>query len=127
MIMDGRGRVCHGGRARRGGCAWPAPPPTQRALPAGAVLPPPRARPSLLSRALASVLRQTCADLEVVVVDNNRASPAVRDSAQVAALLADPRVVVIKSAGANTAGAARNEGVAIARGEWITYLDDDDE
>jgi glycosyltransferase involved in cell wall biosynthesis len=96
-------------------------------MPAVSVILPTRDRPTLLARALGSVLRQTCTDLEVILVDNNVAAPPVRETAAVAALLADRRVIVVPSAGAGTAGAARNAGLAVARGDWITYLDDDDE
>lgn len=127
--MEARRPICHGGSARPRcrACTPSAGPLTQRPMPAVSVILPTRDRPALLARALSSVLRQTCRDLEVVLVDNNRASPPVRESVELSPLLTDPRVVVIKSVGASTAGAARNDGLAIARGEWITYLDDDDE
>jgi len=84
-------------------------------------------RPALVGRALASVLAQDGADFEVVLVDNNRMTPPVATQAALASLLADPRVRVVSAAAARTAGATRNVGLAEARGEWVTFLDDDDE
>lgn len=83
-------------------------------------------RPALWPRALDSVLRQTCADLEVLLVDSNRAAPPVRAQPEFAARRADARVVLVQGAHRPNASAARNLGLAAARGEWITYLDDDD-
>ncbi len=95
-------------------------------MPVVSVILPTRDRPALLSRALASVQRQTWSDLEIVLVDNNQ-GPAVRETPALADLLADPRVAVVPAPGARSAAAARNAGLAVARGDWITYLDDDDE
>jgi glycosyltransferase involved in cell wall biosynthesis len=67
------------------------------------------------------------ADCEVLLVDNNRTAGSVSAQPGLAALLADPRVRVIPAAAARTAGAARNAGLHAAEGEWVTFLDDDDE
>jgi glycosyltransferase involved in cell wall biosynthesis len=83
-------------------------------------------RPDLIGRALASVLAQTGPDFEVVVVDNNRLAAPVAAGGAPAALLADPRVRVIHDTVSRSAAQARNTGLGQARGEWITYLDDDD-
>ena len=84
-------------------------------------------RPDLWPRALASVLRQSWTDLEVVLVDSNRRTPPITAKPEWAALLSDPRVVLVARPHAPCAAAARNLGLAVARGEWVTYLDDDDE
>ena len=95
-------------------------------MPAISVILPTCDRSDLVGRALASVLRQTCADFEVILVDNNRRAPPVRENAALAPLLADPRVRVVRDAASTNACDARNTGLAAAGGEWITYLDDDD-
>jgi glycosyltransferase involved in cell wall biosynthesis len=87
-------------------------------------------RPHLLGRALASVLAQTWEDWELVVVDD------VGDEAT-RALVAeraerDPRFRYTASApsGGRSPGGpavARNAGIEVARGEYIAFLDDDDE
>lgn len=79
-----------------------------------------RNRPAGLRRAVASVLRQDEAEFEVVVVDDGSNPPGE--------LLDDPedRVRVIPTAQRGV-GAARQEGLAAARGEYVAYCDDDDE
>ena len=74
-------------------------------------------RPALLARALASVRAQTVAPLEVVIVDDRGGLDA--------AAVGDARV--LRNDRAPGASGARNCGAAGARGEWIAFLDDDDE
>lgn len=83
-------------------------------------------RPHLLPRAVASVRAQTEADFELLVIDNNRTTAALVGTDGAGPWSADPRVRLIRAAEAESAAAARNAGLAAARGEWVTYLDDDD-
>ncbi|MDB4473825.1 glycosyltransferase [Opitutaceae bacterium] len=84
-------------------------------------------RPDMLPRALASVLAQGDVDLEVVVVDCNRETGPVEANPAMGALLKDSRVrVVVAPHGSANASEARNTGLDEARGEWVSYLDDDD-
>ncbi len=83
-------------------------------------------RGHLLPRAVASVLAQTEPDFELLLVDNNRREPPLATQPAAAAWLADPRVQVVQPGMRRNAATARNAGLAAARGEWITYLDDDD-
>lgn len=92
------------------------------------VVTPTRNRPGPLARALASAATQelpsNCA-LEVVVVDNSadaNAKPLVEDFAASSAVPVRYR----HHARPGVAG-ARNVGVAAAGGEWIAFLDDDEE
>ena len=80
-------------------------------------------RPHLVVRAITSVLRQTMADLEVIVAIDG---PNAETSAVLAAIT-DPRLRMVQHATGAGAGAARNLGAAHATGEWIAFLDDDDE
>ncbi len=85
-------------------------------------------RPKLLVRALGSVLQQTDVDFEVILVDSNHDCDPVKDNPLVADLLADPRVVLVRpEPRPYSAATARNAGLALVRGEWVSYLDDDDE
>src|SRR6266481_2753275 len=80
-------------------------------------------RPKLLLRAIDSVLRQTHQEIEVIVVVDRpdlETVPVVR-------AVNDPRVQLIVNAQRTTAAGARNVGVDHAKGEWIAFLDDDDE
>lgn len=83
-------------------------------------------RPALLPRAVASVRAQTEADFELLVIDNNRREPPVGAGPAAAAWRDDPRVRVIRPDSMRNAAVARNAGLAAARGEWVSYLDDDD-
>lgn len=76
-----------------------------------------------LAEALQSVLGQSIASLEVVVVDDG----STDDSAAIAADLAagDGRVRVVRQPNAGL-GAARNAGVRHARGAFLTFCDGDD-
>ncbi|MEO8603187.1 MAG: glycosyltransferase family A protein [bacterium] len=79
-------------------------------------------RPAPLQRALAAVRAQTLAPLEIIVVDDAPSPEAAVPGDAVAAparLIANPR--------ARRPSAARNAGAALAGGEWLAFLDDDDE
>jgi GT2 family glycosyltransferase len=80
-------------------------------------------RPSLLPRALRSALASCPDDGEIIVVDDASDPPAAGGLAN----LADPRLRLIVNPGPHGASAARNFGVAAARGDLVLFLDDDDE
>ena len=80
-------------------------------------------RPKLLLRAIESVLRQTHRDIEVIVVVD-RPSPETFAAVQA---VSDSRLRLIVNPHPTTAGGARNIGADQAAGEWIAFLDDDDE
>lgn len=95
-------------------------------MPLASVILPTCDRPALLARAVASVQAQTEADFELLVIDHNRGERPVAESPAAAAWQRDPRVRIIRPAAGRSAAAARNAGLAAARGEWVSYLDDDD-
>lgn len=80
-------------------------------------------RPEQLLRALQSVLSQTHAELDIIVVVE-RDDPA---SQAVAQAHPDPRVRCIVNPVKAGPGPARDAGVEQARGSYIAFLDDDDE
>jgi glycosyltransferase involved in cell wall biosynthesis len=78
-------------------------------------------RPHMLRRALASALCQTYESFDIVVVDDASDRPVVVDD------MSERRVTLLRSQRRLGAGGARNLGVTHARGNWIAFLDDDDE
>lgn len=84
---------------------------------------PTRNRPELVTRAVRSALGQTYPHMEVVVVIDGP------DSATEASLSAieDDRLRIVALPESVGGSQARNVGVQAAQGEWIAFLDDDDE
>ena len=80
-------------------------------------------RAMLLPRSIGSVLGQTDGDLELIVVDDGSED----DSAAVVREFADPRVRYLRLSRNHGLPAARNAGLAEARGAYVAFQDSDDE
>lgn len=80
-------------------------------------------RVDLLKRALKSALAQTHSELEIIVV-NDASSDGTADYLK---SVADERVKHLNLLNSHGACFARNEGIRAAKGQYITFLDDDDE
>ena len=80
-------------------------------------------RAGLVMRAVASALGQTYPNMEVIVVDDGSGD----DTLARLAAVADPRLRVIRRERAGGVSAARNAGIAVARGAYVALLDSDDE
>lgn len=74
-----------------------------------------------LAQAIESVLAQTYDDFEIVVVDDG----STDDTAQIAQGFDDPRLRYVYQDNQGLS-AARNTGIAHARGRYLTFLDSDD-
>lgn len=80
-------------------------------------------RAETILRAVDSVLAQSHAQLELLVVDD-----ASTDGTRAAlATVADPRLRVLTLAQNGGPAVARNQGIKQARGEWLAFQDSDDE
>lgn len=91
---------------------------------------PVRRRPVLLARALESVLAQTLAPKQVIVIVDDPSESADDDEAT-AARFSDPfarngtRLRILRSGGGGP-GHARNVGARHSQEEWLAFLDSDD-
>lgn len=88
------------------------------------VLTPVRNGAAVLARAVRSVQAQTCSDWEMIIVDDGSEDDTRTRAAALAA--ADPRLRLLCHATGQGAAAARNTGLAQARGRFIAFLDADD-
>ncbi len=88
--------------------------------------------PNMVLRALDSIIHQTYRDIEIIVVDDSPNSYELRQEVKEAVLKRNEEnpdisikyIAHEKNMGGN---AARNTGLKAAQGEYIAYLDDDDE
>ncbi len=78
-------------------------------------------RAAFLLKTIDSVLRQTEPDFELIVVDDG----STDNTEALVASIKDVRLHYIKQANAER-GAARNKGVAEAKGQYVYFLDSDD-
>lgn len=79
-------------------------------------------RSDLLPRAITAVTAQSVGGWELVVVDDG----STDDTPTVLAALADDRIRSTRHPNMGLT-ASRNAGAQLARGEWIAFIDDDDE
>lgn len=96
---------------------------TGKTFPSISVVIPAYNRATTISRCLESVFTQTLSPFEVIVVDDcsdDETVQMVRD-------YADPRLRCIMLERNSGAQAARNRGIREAKGDWIAFLDSDDE
>ena len=100
------------------------PTATQNAVdPLVSVIIPTHNRMGLLLRAIESARRQTHSNLEIIVVDD----ASTEDVRPIIASVGDPRIRCLRQDVNRGGAAARNVGIRAAVGQYIAFLDDDDE
>lgn len=99
------------------------PQATKQADPIVSVVIPTFNRPTRTVRAVRSVLAQTVLPAEILVVDD----ASTDGTAEAVEALANPLVKLIRQSTNGGVAAARNRGVEESRGNWIAFLDSDDE
>ena len=76
----------------------------------------------LLRKAIESVQSQTLSDWELVIVDDGSTDGTVEAIRN----MNDSRIRVLARQHIGLLGVLRNEGVAVAKGKWLAFLDSDD-
>ena len=79
-------------------------------------------REQTIAAAVEGVLAQSYAAIEVIVVDDGSRDDTVR----IVEGMTDPRLRLLRHETNRGAAAARNTGIAAARGEWVAFQDSDD-
>src|SRR5207237_7043535 len=96
---------------------------TDEAMPKVSVIIPTHNRSGFLRLAVLSVLKQTFPDFELVIVDDASGD----DTPAVVKRFEDPRIRYIRHERNLRIAAARNTGISNSTGEYVAFLDDDDE
>lgn len=86
-------------------------------------------RPELLCRAIDSVLMQDYKDIEVIIVDDNGLGSAeqIETEKTIRQKYSDDRICYVANKEGMGGGGARNEGIKVSKGEFIAFLDDDED
>ncbi len=76
------------------------------------------------NRCLDSVLSQSLDNIEIIIINDGSTDSSVKIAENRAKF--DKRIKLVHLLGPLGAGAARNKGIELAKGEWIAFLDSDD-
>lgn len=99
-------------------------------IPTVSVIMPTYNRAYVIERAIRSVLGQSLTDFELIIIDD----ASTDDTAEVLSRYKDPRIHLIRRTKnhiaqyrqTGTLDHPRNDGLKVAKGKYISYLDDDD-
>jgi len=80
-------------------------------------------RPRYLHRAISSTLKQTYKNLEIIIIDDN----SKQDILSIINEFQDNRIKYYKNTTNRGSVYSRNRGLSICTGDYINFLDDDDE
>lgn len=80
-----------------------------------------------LNRAIESVIDQTYENWELIIVDDNKEEMYTKIAKKIISDFSDDRLIYLKNDTNLGSAKSRNRGIEIARGTYITFLDDDDE
>jgi glycosyltransferase involved in cell wall biosynthesis len=85
-------------------------------------------RSKRLSQAIKSVLKQTYKNIEIIVVDDNDpfSEHRLKTEDLMSEFVDNPKIKYIKHSKNKNGAAARNTGIRISNGAYISFLDDDD-
>ena len=92
-------------------------------MPKVSVIIPTYNRERFLPSAIKSVLKQTFTDFEVIVSDDK----STDHTKQIVRSFRDERVKYILNEGNKGVSAARNSAILASKGDYIAFLDDDDQ
>ncbi|CEN94062.1 MAG: glycosyltransferase family 2 protein [Paeniclostridium sordellii] len=86
-------------------------------------------RPTTLSRAINSCINQSYSNIEIIVVDDNNSGDEYRLETETLMknYESNENIKYIKHKENKNGSAARNTGIRASKGEYIAFLDDDDE
>ena len=80
----------------------------------------------LMHKAVESVLAQSYSNIELLVIDDNKDESYKKENSEYFANLNDSRVVYSQNEVNMGSARSRNRGISLAKGNYITFLDDDD-
>lgn len=83
--------------------------------------------PNVVCRAINSILLQTYSSIEIIVVDDSPADFLLRNDVKRAVCCLSDKIVYLQNEEQRGACYSRNRGIFVANGEYIAFLDDDDE
>lgn len=81
----------------------------------------------VIERAINSIINQTYLNWELIIVDDNKINEISKNIQSMIAEINDNRIVYVKNEKNIGSAKSRNNGIKKSKGEYITFLDDDDE